>query len=120
MIAHVVLFKPRPDLTAEERQGLGEALSTALSTIPSIRRVRVGRRVTQGLRPYEAMMRVNYEYAAILEFDDEAGLRAYMEHPAHEALGARFFAVFEEALMYDYDFREGEAAIRHLLAPDLP
>jgi hypothetical protein len=111
MIAHVVLFRPRPDLAADDRHGLGEALTTALRGIPSIRRLRVGRRVTHG-RGYEQMMRVDYPYAALLEFDDVAGLTAYLEHPAHAELGTRFFAVFEDALMYDYDLREGDAEIR--------
>jgi hypothetical protein len=108
VIAHVVLFKPRADIGDAERQGLVEALTRALGEIPSIRRAHVGRRVLHG-RPYESLMRTNYEYAAILEFDDVAGLKAYLEHPAHEALGARFFAVFAEALMYDFEMRDGAA-----------
>ena len=110
MIAHVVLFKPRGDLSDAARRDLVDALTRALAEIPSIRRSRVGRRVLHG-RPYESLMRTNYEYAAILEFDDVAGLEAYLEHPAHEALGAQFFAVFEEALMYDFELKEGAAGV---------
>lgn len=110
MIAHVVLFTPRRDVTDRDREDLVAALARALAEIPSIRRARVGRRVTHG-RPYESLMRTDYAYAAILEFDDVAGLKAYLEHPAHEALGARFFAVFEEALMYDYELEEGAAGL---------
>ena len=101
-----MLFKPRPNIGDRQRDDLIDALARALREIPSIRRSHVGRRVLHG-RPYEAMMRTNYEYAAILEFDDVAGLKAYLEHPAHEALGAQFFAVFEEALMYDFEMGEG-------------
>jgi hypothetical protein len=89
-------------------------LATALREIPSIRRARVGRRLTHG-RPYEALMRVNYEYAALLEFDDLAGLQAYLQHPAHETLASRFFASFEEALMYDFELKEGADALGDLL-----
>ena len=106
MIAHLVLFRPKSDLPADARQRLVEALSVALREIPSIRRARIGRRVTHG-RPYETLMRVNYEYAALLEFDDLTGLQAYLEHSAHEALAARFFESFEEALMYDFELKEG-------------
>jgi Stress responsive A/B Barrel Domain len=52
-------------------------------------------------------MRVDYEYAAVLEFDDGPGLLAYLEHPAHRQLGERFFSAFEEALMYDFELHEG-------------
>jgi hypothetical protein len=65
----------------------------------------VGRRVTIG-RPYETLMRTDYSHAALLEFDDVAGLRAYLEHPAHQELAHRFFESFEEALLYDYEVEE--------------
>lgn len=114
MITHLVLFRPRADLSASQRRELADALSTAIRDIPSVRRARVGRRVTHG-RAYEQLMRVNYEYAAVLEFDNLDGLKAYLAHPAHEALAARFFEAFEEALMYDYDLNEGSDAVAALL-----
>jgi hypothetical protein len=114
VIAHLVLFRPRADLPEATRRELGEALTTAIRDIPSVRRARVGRRVTHG-RPYESLMRVPYEYAAVIEFDDLDGLQAYLTHPAHDALAARFFAAFEEALMYDYELEEGAGAIARLL-----
>jgi hypothetical protein len=114
VITHLVLFRPRAGLSDANRRALAEALTTAIGEIPSVRRARVGRRVRHG-RPYEQMMRVDYEYAAVLEFDDLAGLSAYLAHPAHDALAARFFDSFEEALMYDYDLREGKDAVAALL-----
>ena len=114
MITHLVLFRPRAGLTDAERNRLAEALRTALEQIPSIRHARVGRRVTHG-RAYEQLMRVDYTYAALLDFDDLAGLQAYLQHPAHETLAATFFQTFEEALMYDYELKEGETGIAELL-----
>jgi len=110
MVVHLVLFRPRADLSTAERTALIDAFQQALNAIPSIRRARIGRRVTHG-RGYEQLMRVDYEYAAILEFDDVGGLKAYLEHPQHDALGARFFATFEAALMYDYEVADGLGAI---------
>jgi hypothetical protein len=57
-------------------------------------------------------MRVDYTHVAMLEFDDVVGLKAYLEHPAHEQLATRFFEAFEEALMYDYEVADGEDGIR--------
>jgi hypothetical protein len=111
MLVHLVMFRPRPDLDPAGRQRLADALSAAMQQIPSVRRARVGRRVTHG-RPYEQLMRVDYTHIAMLEFDDVAGLKAYLEHPAHEQLAARFFEAFEEALMYDYDVADGEEGVR--------
>jgi stress responsive alpha/beta barrel protein len=114
MITHVVLFRPRAGLSASDRAGLADALRIALETIPSIRRASIGRRVMHG-RPYEQLMRVDYEFAALLDFDDLGGLRAYLDHPAHAALAARFFEMFEEALMYDFALEQGVDAIANLL-----
>ena len=60
-------------------------------------------------------MRVDYEFAALLDFDDLDGLKAYLEHPAHEALANTFFEAFDEALMYDFDLAEGVDALASLL-----
>ena len=113
MIAHVVLFKPRAALTDAERRGAIEALTKAVEAIPSIQRARIGRRVTLG-RGYEALMKVDYAFAAIFEFDTVEGLRAYLEHPAHEALASTAFALFEEALMYDFELMEAGASAHDL------
>lgn len=110
MIAHLVLFRPKASLSGEDQRGLADALATAIREIPSIRRARVGTRVTHG-RPYELLMRTDYSHAAILEFDDRDGLRAYLEHPAHEALASRFFSAFEEGLFYDFELHEGAGVL---------
>jgi|SRR6185436_2928979 hypothetical protein len=115
MIAHVVLFRPRADLPAGERERLADTFGTAVAEIGSIRRVRVGRRIRHG-RGYEALMTTDYTHVALFEFDDVAALESYLKHPAHEALAARFFAAFEVALMYDFALLEGNAAAL-LLAP---
>jgi hypothetical protein len=106
MIFHVVLFRPRADLAAAERAQLVEAFETALQRIPSIRRFHVGRRVTHGAG-YEALMPVSLDYAAVLEFDDLAGLKAYLEHPAHQALGTRFMSSLESSAIFDYQMQGG-------------
>ena len=114
MIVHVVLFQPRGDLSPAASAALAGAFETALREIPSIRRARVGTRLLHG-RAYEALMHVDYQYAALLEFDDAAGLKAYLEHPAHEQLASQFFSAFEHALMYDFDVNEGETGLAALL-----
>ena len=114
MIVHVVLFRPRGDLSPAARTALAGAFEAALRQIPSIRRARVGSRHLHG-RGYEALMQVDYQYTAILEFDDAAGLQAYLEHPAHRQLALQFSESFEEALMYDFDLQEGKVALATLL-----
>ena len=102
MIAHIILFSPKPELSDDARRDFLDALVAASSTIPSIRRFRVGRRVKHGLPGYEQMMREDYEFAATLEFDDLGGLTTYLTHPSHEALGRHFIASAARSLAYDY------------------
>jgi len=106
MIVHVVLFSPKPDLSEADRRALLDALSAAASGIPSIRRFRVGKRVKHGLPGYEQVMRDDYEFAVMFEFDDVAGLKAYLQHPAHAAAGHHFTASASKALAYDYEVSE--------------
>ena len=110
MLSHIVLFRPKPDLQPEARERLVAAFAAALRDIPHLLHARVGRRVTHG-RPYEQTMAVDFEYAAVLEFADVDRLKAYLEHPVHEALGAAFFECLEDVLIYDYEMREGADAL---------
>ncbi len=114
LIAHVVLFRPKPQLPAEARQRLVDGFTRAIREIPQIRRARIGSRVTHG-RPYEQMMRADYSFAAVLEFDDVDALKGYLAHDAHEALGAAFFECFEEALVYDYELGDATERLAMLL-----
>jgi len=114
MIAHIVLFRPKTDLANASRAALADAFLTAVTAIPSVRRARLGRRVTHG-RPYEQLMSVDYAYGVILEFDDLAGLQSYLDHPAHGELGARFYEIFDNAAMYDYELLEAREGVRSLV-----
>lgn len=106
MIVHVVLFSPKPDLSESDRRKVLDALAAAATGIPSIRRLRVGKRMKHGLPGYEQAMRDDYEFAVMIEFDDIAGLKAYLQHPAHAAAGHHFTASASKALAYDYEIAE--------------
>jgi len=103
MIVHVVLFSPKPDLTADDRGALLAALESASKSIPSIRRLRIGRRVKHSLPGYEQMMRDDYDYAVSIESEAVEGLKSYLQHPAHAAAGHHFTASAARALAYDYE-----------------
>ncbi len=102
MISHVVLFRPRATLTTEERATLIESLKNAVIGIPSIKRTTIGKRILLNRPGYETQMAEHYEYSAILEFDSETDLRAYLDHPAHTNLGRLLFTAAEAVLAYDF------------------
>lgn len=103
MIAHVVLFRPKPSLSEDDRRTLIASLQKAVDGIPSIARASIGRRVLLNRPGYESLMSENYEFAAVLEFHTDSDLRSYLDHPAHAELGARLFTSADAVLAYDFD-----------------
>jgi hypothetical protein len=102
VIAHVVLFRPKASLPESQRAEFMRALVDALDNIPLIARAHVGRRVVMG-RPYDALNALDFPFVALLEFNTRADLLAYLDHPAHAALGAQFYTAAESALAYDFE-----------------
>jgi hypothetical protein len=109
VIAHVILFKPKPDLTENDRQSVLAGLKAAATSIPSIRRMQVGRRVRHGRPGYEQMMREDFEFVVVVEFDDVEGLKEYLAHPQHAAIGQHFTQSAAAALAYDYELEDWTA-----------
>ncbi|MGH9162500.1 MAG: Dabb family protein [Vicinamibacteraceae bacterium] len=102
MTVHLVLYRPRADASDEERDALMRATVAAARSIPSVRRFLIGSRVA--VQPNYVMRGFpEFPYVALVEFDDEAGLHAYVEHPAHAELGRRFNELAEAALIYDFN-----------------
>lgn len=112
MIAHVVLFRPKPGLSPADRASLFDAMRAAHREIPGIQRFVVGTRVKNG-RPYEALAR-DFPYFALLEFETADAFAAYLAHPAHEELGARFYLTSDAAEAYDYSIGDVPEALEGL------
>ena len=102
MVSHIVMMKPRADLSAEDRQALVAAFERAMREIPTVRTVRVGRRVVHGAG-YERTAPDAADYLIVIDFDDLEGLQTYLRHPAHEELGTRFGQSLSSALVYDFE-----------------
>ena len=101
MILHLVLFTPRPGLSADEQGRLATALEWALTTIPTVVSYRIGRRVRTGAA-YDALPG-SFEFCGVMEFEDLEGLAVYLSHPAHVELGQLFYTTSAEAFAADFD-----------------
>jgi stress responsive alpha/beta barrel protein len=101
-VSHVVLMKPRRDLSAADRDAFVAAFERAVKAIPAIRGVRVGRRIMHGAG-YEAAAADAADYLAVIDFADLAALQAYLRHPAHDELGARFGMSLSSASVFDFE-----------------
>jgi hypothetical protein len=106
MVTHLVLMKPRPDLTPADRQAFIDAFDRAMREIPTVRGVRIGKRIVHGAG-YEQTAPA-MDYVASIDFDDLAGLQTYLRHPAHIELGARFGQALSAALVYDFEASGGD------------
>ena len=89
-------------MSTDESRALIASLEHAVSGIPTIKRATIGKRVLLNRPGYETQMAEHYEYSAILEFENEADLRAYLDHPAHVDLGRLLFTAAEAVLAYDF------------------
>lgn len=78
MLTHVVLFKFKPETTAEQAQKLEAALKGLPALISEIREFRVGRDVIRSER--------SYDLGLVSAFDDLAAMQRYQVHPAHQAV----------------------------------
>jgi len=99
MISHVVLMKPRPDLPDAERTAFLDAFERAVGQIDTVRAVKIGRRIRHGAG-YEPTA-PDVDFVAAIDFDDLAGLQTYLQHAAHQELGARFGQAMSFAMVYD-------------------
>ena len=111
MVAHVVLFRPKPDISDGDRASMFEALSAAAREIPTVRRFHIGRRLAHGAG-YERLTAEDFPFAAVIEFDDLAGLQAYLQHPQHQKLGSLFYQLLAAGLVYDYEMEDVRASGR--------
>jgi Stress responsive A/B Barrel Domain len=102
MVAHLVLFTPRPDLPPTEQDALITAFDRAIRSIPDVRDVRIGRRVTHGAG-YEAAAGAGVDILVLIDFDDVESLRRYLAHPAHADLGRRFNEALGAGIVCDFE-----------------
>jgi hypothetical protein len=114
MISHIVLFRPPQTLGPEQKAAIVQHLQAAIAECPTVRACRIGRRVTHGLPGYEQHMPEDYQYALILEFENVEGLTAYLQNPAHAAIGGLFTSAAAASLAYDYELVDLSHAARLL------
>lgn len=78
MVRHVALFHWKQGTTAADVSRVEEGLRPLPSQIPCIRSYRFGRDL--------GLQEGNADFAVVADFDDEAALRTYAQHPVHVAV----------------------------------
>lgn len=106
MIAHIVLFEPKPTLTVAERRAFATHVVAAMRSIGGIDRISVGRSIDVSPGYERSMGDTTYEFAAVLEFADRDALVSYLRHPAHSELGAEFWRCCERTVVSEVQLED--------------
>ena len=94
MVKHVVMVKFKPEVTQEQQAEFAKMSVGALVQIPGVKSIVAGQALDiEGKPAYNAVL--------FIDFDDEAKLKAYLEHPTHKAAEAQFLAMCSDVMVLD-------------------
>ena len=110
MTAHIVLFQPKASASDADRTAFSRQFERACREIPSVRRAIVGRAASIDAGYTRSFGDGQYEFAAVLEFDDRNGLIEYLQHPLHKELGKLFWLVCERTAIVEVDLWDAKSA----------
>jgi hypothetical protein len=106
MIAHIVLFNIRQDVTGDKIRLFAQELTQLLGLVPNLARASVGRSIDIDPGYERSFGDTTYDFTAILEFDHADGLLAYLRHPLHEQIGRKFWEYSESALVLEMELAD--------------
>jgi len=109
VIAHVVLFTPRRGLSADESRSFAQSIVETFRQVGSLERATVGRSVDIDAGYQRNFGDKTYEFAAVLEFKDRAGLVGYLNHPLHKELGALFWRHCESTVIVEIEATDAKS-----------
>ena len=96
MVEHLVLFKLKPDATAQQVSDMLAALERLAQQIDTVRELSCGHNFSD---------RGNgHQVGLLVRFADRAGLAAYLPHPAHQACVAEYVKpILDDVTVVDYE-----------------
>jgi hypothetical protein len=95
MVDHLVFFAIREDATREEVEALLSSIRALGNDVPSTTDLSVGEDFSGRSG--------GYTHGIFARFQDAAGLRDYMEHPAHLAVVEKLEATTTGRIVVDYE-----------------
>ena len=101
MLTHIVIWKYRAGVGAEERGAHLARLAALAGVIPEIVTFAVGRDVLGLPRSYDTGL--------VATFRDRAGLEAYTVHPEHQAVAEFGRSISEHVASVDFEGVDGGA-----------
>jgi hypothetical protein len=99
VITHIVLFRPKGEVGAAGMRAFATMIQTVCRETRTVKRATVGRITGKE----QVIGRTSYQFAAVIEFDDEDGLRQYLNSRLHKELAALFWRLCESTIILDVD-----------------
>ena len=97
MIKHIVMWNIHEDLDLDAtRETLKEKLEALLDRVDSLKEISVGFN--------DNTSEAKRDIVLMTSFDDKAGLKAYIVHPAHVEVGQYVRAVTKDRVVVDYEY----------------
>ncbi|KAG1792917.1 stress responsive A/B barrel domain-containing protein [Suillus plorans] len=95
-IHHIVLYKFKPEVTPEQKQGVRDSASALPSQIPAIQSLITGETVYNHLGH-------GFDEGVIFLFESQAKLNEYRPHKALDDYRAFFEPLLEDLLIFDIE-----------------
>ncbi len=96
-VNHIVLFKFKPEVTAEEIEGLFNEVLEMTESIPGIENY------SAGVNTSPEGMSQGFTHGLLMTFTDAAARDAYLPHPEHERIRGLLLPKVETAAVFDYE-----------------
>jgi Stress responsive A/B Barrel Domain len=96
MIKHVVMFKFKPEVTQDEREGVLDELRELTGKIDVIREFEVGQDVLGSPRSWDA--------ALIAAYDDLGALETYQRHDDHLQVALKLRSMCDAIASVDFEY----------------
>ena len=110
VIAHIVLFNPKPGLDSETRRAFAKSILRTFSDIPQVRRAIVGKAADINAGYVRNFGEKTYKFAAVLEFQTKDDLVSYLKHPSHQELGRQFWEHCEATVIMEMEFAHASSS----------
>ena len=95
MLRHVGMVNFKAEMGPNERDAFAKQAAVTLAQIPGAKNIILGQAL-------DAQGPARYGAALFIDFDDEAALKAYLEHPLHKAVASLMPTLFSESLTLNY------------------
>jgi type II secretory pathway pseudopilin PulG len=99
-LVHVVVLKLKADSSEGETQSLIDDTYGQLAKIKTVRGVWAGKPSTKGTPD---VAKDDYTVALVMVFDDPAGLKKYLDDPAHTKFADKHLKKWEAPVVYDFE-----------------